>query len=72
MAEQIEPKLWLHQRSKTKFQKMSLSLLNDAESIKNADFQSIAVYETSDISNKEQEVFCVQCVNESLFSYDNF
>ena len=41
---------------------MSLSALRDiVESIKNADFHSIMVDETSDVSNNEQTVFCVRC-----------
>ena len=39
---------------------MSLLILRDiAECIKNADFHSIMVDETSDVSSKEQAVFCV-------------
>ena len=51
---------------------MSLSTLRDiVESIKNADFHSIMVDETSDVSNKEQTVFCVRWVDENLFSYED-
>ena len=52
---------------------MSLSILRDiVESIKKADFHSIMVDETSDVSNKELAVFCVRCVDKNVFSYENF
>ena len=68
-----------HQRSKTKTSKKCLSiqkslsvLCNIVESIKNADFHSIVVNETSDVSNKEQNVLCVCVVDEKCFSYEDF
>ena len=52
---------------------MSLSVFRDfVESIKNADFHSIMVDETSDISNKEQILFCVLWVDKNLFPYKIF
>ena len=52
---------------------MGLSILRDGvESIKNADFHSIMVDETSDVSNKEQAVFCVRWIDLNLFSYEDF
>ena len=52
---------------------MILSILRDiTESIKNADFYSIMVDQTSDVSDKEQGAFCVLWVDENLFSYEDF
>ena len=49
---------------------MSLSILRDiVESIKNADFHSIMVNKTSDVSNKEQAVFCLCWMDGNLFSF---
>ena len=51
---------------------MSLSVLRDiVESIKNADFHSIMVDETSDVENIELAGFFVFWVDENLFSYEN-
>ena len=48
---------------------MSLSVLRDiVESIKNPDFHSIMVDETSDVENKD---FFVFWVDENLFSSEN-
>ena len=47
---------------------MILSILRDIVGyIKNADFHSIMIDETSDVSNKEQAVFCTRWVDENLF-----
>ena len=52
---------------------MSLSVFRDIfDSIKNADFHSIMVHDTSDVSNKGQAVLCVCWVDENLFPYENF
>ena len=52
---------------------MSLSILHViVDSIKNADFHSIMVNETSNLSDKEQAVFCDRGVDENLFSYKDF
>ena len=52
---------------------MSLSILRDiVEPIKNADFHSIMIDETTDASNKEHAVFCVRWVDENIFSYEDF
>ena len=50
----------LHQRPKNEiFKEMSWSIPRDlAKSIKNADFHSIRVDETPDVSNKQQAVYC--------------
>ena len=47
---------------------MSLSILRViVDSIKNAGFHSIMVNETSNLSDKEQAVFCDRGVDENLF-----
>ena len=52
---------------------MNLSVLRDiVESIKKADFHSIMVDESLDVSHKEQASFCACWVDENLFSYENF
>ena len=52
---------------------MGLSILLDiVESIKNIEFHSIMVDETSDVSNKEQVDFCVCWVDENMFSHQAF
>ena len=52
----------------------SLSILRDVvlEAIKNSDYYSIMVDESSDISNKEQAVFHVRCVDKYLISHEDF
>ena len=52
---------------------MSLSILRDiVEAIKNADFHSIMLDESSDISNKEQAVFCCRWVDDDLVAHEEF
>ena len=52
---------------------MSLSFLPDVVNyIKKSDFFSIAVDESSDISNQEQIVFCFRWVDEDLHSHEVF
>ena len=52
---------------------MSLSILRDVVNcIKNSDFFSIMVDESSYISNPEQVVFCVHWVDEDLHSHEDF
>ena len=53
---------------------MSLSILRDIvlEAIKSSDYHSIMVDEFSDVSDKEQGVFCVRWVDENLISHENF
>ena len=47
---------------------MSLSILSDiVEATKNADFHSIMIDKSSDVSNKEQATFCIDRVDENLF-----
>ena len=47
---------------------MSLSILGDiVEYTKNADFHSIMIDKSSDVSKKEQAAFCVDWVDENLF-----
>ena len=47
---------------------MSLSILGDiVEYTKNADFHSIMIDKSSDVSKKEQATFCVDWVDENLF-----
>ena len=73
MAERKEPKLHFTIDPKRNLKNMSLSILRDiVGSIKKADFHSIMVHETSDVSNKELAVFCVRCVDKNVFSYENF
>ena len=53
----------------------SLSILCDiVDSSKSTDFHSIMVDETSDVSNKEQAVFCVHWTDENKSSnkYNKF
>ena len=51
---------------------MSLSILHDnVEAIKNADFHSIMLDELSDVSNKEQAVFCYRLVDDELVPYED-
>ena len=52
----------------------SLSILRDVvlEAIKISDYYSIMVDESSDISNKEQAVFHVHCVDKYLISHEDF
>ena len=53
---------------------MSLSILRDIvlEAIKRSDYHSIMVDEFSDVSDKEQGVFCVRWVDENLISHEDF
>ena len=53
---------------------ISLSILRDVllEAIKSPDYHSIMVDESSDVSNKEQAVFCVRWVDEDLISHEDF
>ena len=47
---------------------MSLLILGDiVEYTKNADFHSIMIDKSSDVSKKEQAAFCVDWVDENLF-----
>ena len=59
----------LHQRPKNEILKeMSWSIPRDlAKSIKNADFHSIRVDETPDVSNKQQAVYCDYSVMKTVF-----
>ena len=63
MAEQKEPKL-LFTRVQNEILK-EMSLLIRCRHI-------VVVDETSDVSDKEQAVFCVCWVDENLFSYEKF
>ena len=66
-------KIWLYQRSKTKSYKKCVNQFYDiVESIKNANFYSIIIDETSDASNKEQAVFRVFWVDGNLFTQEEF
>ena len=52
---------------------MSLSILQDVVNcIKNSDFFSILVDESSDVSNREQVVFFVRLVDEDLHFHEDF
>ena len=52
---------------------LALTILRDVvESIKAADFFSIMLDESGDVSNKEQTVFCVRWINEKLTPYEDF
>ena len=52
---------------------LALTILRDVvESIKAADFFSIVLDESGDVSNKEQAVFCVRWIDENLTSYEDF
>ena len=52
---------------------LSWSVLHDiVEPIKNAYFHSIMVDEASDVSNKEQAVFCIDWVDENIILYKDF
>ena len=52
---------------------LSWSILHDiVEPIKNAYFDSIMVDEASDVSNKEQAVFCIDWVDENIILYKDF
>ena len=42
------------------------------EAIKSLGYHSIMVNESSDVSNKDQAVFCVLWVNKDLISHENF
>ena len=45
---------------------------NIVESIKNTDFHSTMVDQTSGVSDKEQAIFCICWVDENLFLYEDF
>ena len=52
---------------------MALTILRDVvESIKAAEFFSIMLNESGDVSNKEQAVFCVRWIDENLTPYEDF
>ena len=52
---------------------LALSILRDVvESIKEADFFSIMLDESGDVSNKEQAVFCVRWIDDNLIPYEDF
>ena len=52
---------------------LALTILRDVvESIKAADFFSIMLDESGDVSNKEQDVFCARWINENLTPYEDF
>ena len=73
MVGQKEPKLYFPKIQNEILKEISLSILrNVVESIKNDDFYSIMLDETSDLSNKEQTVFCIRWVDENIFSYEDF
>ena len=42
------------------------------EAIKSSGYHSVMVNESSDVSNKNQAVFCVCCVDENLISHEDF
>ena len=73
MAEQNEPKFTSPETQHEILKEMSSSVLHDiVEFIKNADFYSIMVDETLDVSNKEMVFFCVCWLDKNLFSYEHF
>ena len=52
---------------------LALTILPDVvEAIKAADFFSIMLDESGDVSNKEQAVFCVRWIDENLTPYEDF
>lgn len=71
---------WLEKKNYTSpeiqnelLKEMSLSILRDiVEAIKNADFHSIMLDESSDVSNKEQAVFCCRWVDDELVPHEDF
>lgn len=71
---------WLKRRSDKytspeiqNLKEMALLILRDVvESIKEADFFSIMLDESGDVSNKEQAVFCVRWIDENLIPYEDF
>ena len=68
MAEQNEPKFTSPETQHEILKEMSSSVLHDiVEFIKNADFYSIMVDETSDVSNKEMVFLCVCWLDKNLF-----
>ena len=68
MTEQNEPKFTSPETQYEILKEMSSSVLHDiVEFIKNADFYSIMVDETSDVSNKEMVFFCVCWLDKNLF-----
>ena len=52
---------------------LSLSIFHDValKAIKSSDYHSIMVDESSDVSNKEQAVFCVCWIDEDLSSHED-
>ena len=52
---------------------MSLQVLRDiATSLHSAEFYSIMVDETTDVSNKEQAVLCFRWVSDDLIAHEDF
>ena len=52
---------------------LALTFFRDVvESIKAADFFSIMLDKSGDVSNKEQAVFCVRWIDENLAPYEDF
>ena len=74
MVKQKEPNFTLLEIQNKILKEMSWSILYDiAESVKKADiYIIIMVDKTSDVSNKEQTIFCACWVDENLFSYEDF
>ena len=74
MVKQKEPNFTLLEIQNKILKEMSWSILCDiTESVKKADiYIIIMVDKTSDVSNKEQTIFCACWVDENLFSYEDF